>query len=163
MVMSARTAIPALLSLAVGAALVASVPAVASGPAGERTCASGELDVSVGEPDAGAGQLYLPLHFTNTGDRPCTLRGFPGVSVLDGARRQIGEPADRDGGAPGAVSLAPGRSATATLRTTNGPLGGACLPEGAFLKVYPPASTDAFLLKTPFKVCSDRFTVSATG
>ncbi|MFD8980355.1 DUF4232 domain-containing protein [Streptomyces sp. NPDC059564] len=73
---------------------------------------------------------------------------------------QVGKPADRDGQVPAAVSLAPGRSATATLHTTNGPIGGPCLPKGAFLKVYPPASTEAVLLNTPFQVCSNLFTVS---
>ncbi|MEU8461608.1 DUF4232 domain-containing protein [Streptomyces sp. NPDC029003] len=159
---SARTVVPVLLSLAAGAALVGAGPAAgAERPAGrESTCALGNLKVSAGEPDAGAGQLYLPLRFTNTGDRPCTLLGYPGVSVLNGSRQQIGRPADRDGQVPAAVSLAPGRSATATLHTTNGPIGGPCLPKGEFLKVYPPASRDAVLLNTPFQVCSNRFTVS---
>lgn len=161
MATSARTAIPALLAVAVGATLVSVGPAAAAEmPVRASTCASGNLSVSAGPPDVGAGQLYVPLRFTNTGDRPCTLLGYPGVSVLSKEQKQIGKPADRDGQVPAAVSLAPGRTATAVLHTTNGPIGGPCLPKGAFLKVYAPASKDAVLLKTPFQVCSNRFTVS---
>ncbi|MFJ9339151.1 DUF4232 domain-containing protein [Streptomyces sp. NPDC101733] len=162
MVTSARTAIPALLSLAVGATMLSVGPAAAAAAplARESTCALATLRVSAGAPDVGAGQLYVPLLFTNVGTRPCTLLGYPGVSVLDGAHRQIGTPADRDGQTAAPVSLAPGRSATATLHTTNGPIGGPCLPKGTFLKVYPPASKEAAVLNTSFQVCSNRFTVT---
>lgn len=139
--------------------MCAAPAAAAQSPAPASTCAAGDLDLSVGTPDAGAGQLYLPLGFTNIGDRACTLLGHPGVSVLDADRQRIGRPADREGPAPEPVTLAPGRSATATLHSTNGPIGGPCLPEGTFLQVYPPAAKDSVLVNASFRICSDRFTV----
>ncbi|WP_053170706.1 DUF4232 domain-containing protein [Streptomyces virginiae] len=157
-----RTAVPALLSAAVGTTLVCAAPAAAApgpAPAPATSCAAGDLDLAVGTPDPGAGQLYVPLGFTNIGDRSCTLLGHPGVSVLDADRQRIGSPADREGTASGPVTLAPGRSATAVLHTTNGPIGGPCLDRGTFLKVYPPASKDEVLVKASFQICSDRFTV----
>ncbi len=155
-----RTAVPALLSAAVGTTLVCAVPAAAAPrPAPASTCAAGDLDLAVGTPDPGAGQLYVPLGFTNIGDRSCTLLGHPGVSVLNADRQRIGSPAEREGAASGPVTLAPGRSATAILHTTNGPIGGPCLAEGTFLKVYPPASKDEVLVKASFRICSGRFTV----
>ena len=157
-----RTAVPALLSVVVGATAVCAGPAAAAGePARASTCAAGDLDLSVGAPDAGAGQLYVPLGFTNIGDRSCTLLGYPGVSVLGADRQRIGNPADREGVTAGPVTLAPGDRATAVLHTTNGPIGGPCLPKGTFLKVYPPASKDAVLVSAAFQICSGRFTVGS--
>ncbi|MEU8777312.1 DUF4232 domain-containing protein [Streptomyces sp. NPDC048606] len=165
MVRFARTAVPALLSVAVGAALVSAVPAAAApgavvpGAAGAPTCAAEDLGVSVGTPDVGAGQLYVPLVFTNVGGGPCTLLGYPGVSVLDADLRRIGNPAERDGRTAEPVRLAPGARATAVLHTTNGPIGGPCLPEGTHLSVYAPASTEATVVDAAFRICSNRFTV----
>ena len=55
----------------------------------------------------------------NTSTTTCEVRGFPGVSLLDGSGNQIGEPATREGNEGAAVVLKPGESASATLHTTN--------------------------------------------
>src|SRR5947209_10417753 len=50
-------------------------PTEAAGP-GE--CRASELKLSIGHGDAAAGTAYRPLRFTNSGQRSCTIQGFPG-------------------------------------------------------------------------------------
>ncbi len=123
-------------------------------------CRTDELTASLGASDAGAGQLYAPLVLRNSGSRSCTVRGFPGVSLLDGSGNQLGDPASREGPEGGEVNLAPGAAASATLHTTNAGIGGgACTPESAQLKVYPPDQTAALVVPARFTAC-DGFTVT---
>lgn len=117
-------------------------------------CATNELSASLGVPNAGAGQVYTPLVLTNTGTRTCELRGFPGVSVLDSAGNQIGQPAGREGAEGTTVSIAPGKTASATLHTTNqGVGGGSCSAESAKIKVFPPDDTAALTFPAAYTVC----------
>ena len=75
-------------------------------------CAIGELNVTLGESSGAAGSVELPVVFTNTGSRTCTLDGFPGVSYVTGASgSEVGAAAGRSGSGS-LVSLAPGSAAT---------------------------------------------------
>jgi hypothetical protein len=118
-----------------------------------------DLYLSMGRKEGAAGSLYWPVRFTNTSTSSCALRGYPGVSVLDTAHHQIGPAATRSGRSYGTVTLSPGHSASATVRTTNGPVGGACQRTGAYLRIYPPASRTAALLPAPWTICSGVFQV----
>src|SRR5436309_3667308 len=60
-----------------------------------RTCAVSDLYVSMGRKEGAAGSVYWPIRFTNTSTTSCALRGYPGVSSLDTAHRQIGPAATR--------------------------------------------------------------------
>jgi hypothetical protein len=83
---------------------------------GMPACGTSTLAVTLGPSEGAAGTLYAPLRFTNTGTRPCALRGFPGVSYVTGDRGdQVGHAAVRDGAPGGAVTLAPGTVASASL------------------------------------------------
>ncbi|MFS4095678.1 DUF4232 domain-containing protein [Streptomyces sp. AF1A] len=124
-----------------------------------RTCTVSDLYLSMGRKEGAAGSLYWPLTFTNTSTSSCALRGYPGVSVLDTAHHQIGPAATRSGRSYATVTLAPGHSASAVLRTTNGPVGSPCLRTGTYLRVYPPASYTATLVPAPWTTCSGIFQV----
>ncbi|MEU9985261.1 DUF4232 domain-containing protein [Streptomyces sp. NPDC048045] len=124
-----------------------------------RTCAVNDLYLSMGRQEGAAGSLYWPIQFTNTSTSACALRGYPGVSVLDTAHRQIGPAATRSGSSYATVTLAPGHSASAVVRTTNGPIGGPCLRTGTYLRVYPPASHTASLVPARWTTCSHTFQV----
>ncbi|MCD2185750.1 protein kinase domain-containing protein [Actinomycetospora soli] len=63
---------------------------------------------------AGAGAT-VKIVFTNRGDAPCTLRGFPAVRFVAGGKA-VGAAASRAGAAGPALTLAPNGSAAATLR-----------------------------------------------
>ncbi|MCH0559104.1 MULTISPECIES: DUF4232 domain-containing protein [Streptomyces] len=118
-----------------------------------------DLYLSMGRKEGAAGSVYWPIRFTNTSTRSCALRGYPGVSALDSAHRQIGPAATRSGSSYSTVMLAPGRSASAVIRTTNGPIGGPCLRTSTYVRVYPPASYRAVLVPAHWKTCSNTFQV----
>ncbi|MFE3830205.1 DUF4232 domain-containing protein [Streptomyces sp. NPDC059092] len=128
-------------------------------------CTAAHLGLGLSAPNPGAGQIYYDLRLINKGPGSCTLRGFPGVSLLAGDGAPIGEPATREGGQLPAVTLAPGAAAHITLHTLNkGIKGSTCWPRPSLLQVYPPESRDAMTLATSAPVvCGDTFTVSAVG
>ncbi|MBL1080860.1 DUF4232 domain-containing protein [Streptomyces actinomycinicus] len=155
-------------AVALGAALVgvtatgaawSATPAAARTTAAVRTCAVSDLYLSMGTKEGAAGSLYWPIRFTNTSTTDCALRGYPGVSVLDSAHHRIGPAATHSGRTYGTVTLGPAHSASAVVRTTNGPVGGPCLRTGAYLQVYPPASRTAVLVPAPWTICSSTFQV----
>ncbi|MFF8727494.1 DUF4232 domain-containing protein [Streptomyces sp. NPDC015171] len=146
-----------LVGLTAAGAAWATTPTTAHTKAAPRTCAASELYLSMGRQEGAAGSLYWPIQFTNTSTTSCALRGYPGVSALDTAHHQIGPAAAHSGTSYGTVTLAPGHSASAVVRTTNGPVGGPCLRTGAYLRVYPPASRTAILVPAPWKTCSGVF------
>ncbi|WP_055588381.1 DUF4232 domain-containing protein [Streptacidiphilus griseoplanus] len=145
--------------LGLGGALAGAVPAHAAGSA-VRTCTVADLRLSMGSRDVGAGQLHWPIRFTNRSSRTCVMRGYPGVSVLDRANRQIGAAATRSGQSFGTVTLRSGRTAVAVVHTTNGPIGGPCRATGSSLRVFPPGSFRSALVPAALRVCSNVFSVT---
>jgi len=130
----------------------------ASTPAAAGTCTAAQLSGTVQDQlgGAAAGSVYRTVVLTNASDQDCTVAGYPGVSFVDGAGNQIGAAADRDGAASVPVLLAPGASATATLRQTNAQNYGAdCgLTPASGLRVYPPGATDSLVLPQEIAACS---------
>ncbi|MFF2508986.1 DUF4232 domain-containing protein [Streptomyces sp. NPDC058067] len=155
-------AIGAVVALATGgvAAGATSGTARAQAASSVRTCTVHDLYGSMGAKGTGAGQLYWPVEFTNTSTTACSLRGYPGVSVLNTAHQQIGGAAGRSGQTYNRVTIQPAHTVGAVLHTTNGPVGGPCRTTGTYVRVYPPASYDALLIPAPFRVCSNVFTVA---
>ncbi|MFI8003601.1 DUF4232 domain-containing protein [Streptomyces sp. NPDC086010] len=141
----------------------ASTPSPSGGAGAPERCAAGDLKPRLGSADVGAGNIRFDLELINEGDAPCSLQGFPGVSLLRGDGSTIGVPATREGGQGTLVKLAPGKSAHATLHTLNkGIKGPDCWPAPTLLKVFPPGLKDSLTLRssTPV-VCGDTFTVTA--
>ncbi|UXY27425.1 DUF4232 domain-containing protein [Streptomyces sp. HUAS TT20] len=157
---AALTAAAAALATAgVAESATATTTTTAQTSAGTRICAVKDLYLSMGRGEGAAGSLYQPIRFTNTSTSKCALRGYPGVSVLDTAHKQIGPAATRSGSPYGTVTLAPGHSASAIIRTTNGPVGGPCLRTGTYLRIYPPGSYTSTLVPTHWTTCSHLFQV----
>lgn len=137
----------------------AAVPTPAAAePATVGTCTAAMLTGRIDTPaGAGAmGSVYRSIVLTNTTTAPCSTAGFPGVSAVDAAGKQIGLPADRDGSQLTVLTLAPGASATATLKQGSGQNYGAdCGPTPvAGLRVYPPGATDSLVLEQHGEACS---------
>lgn len=128
----------------------ASTSSTASGPTG---CRATELSGELGPSNAGAGQVYTPLVLRNTGATTCTVRGFPGVSLLDADGVQLGEPATREGPEGDTVTLAPGEAASATLHTANEGLGETCTPPSSAMLVFPPDQTEALTFDGTYTAC----------
>ncbi|MFF9482736.1 DUF4232 domain-containing protein [Streptomyces sp. NPDC014733] len=126
-------------------------------------CTSDQMSLRLGAPDAGAGNFRYPLTFTNKGKRACTLRGYPGVSLISRDGTRIGRPATREGGAGGAVRLAPGASAHALIHTVNeGVSDTPCWKRGDYVYVYAPGSKESMTTGSGnLRVCGGEFTITA--
>jgi hypothetical protein len=110
-------------------------------------CVGGSLSAKVEQEDAGAGQRYGELVFTNTGAAPCTLTGYSGFQLLaNGANVPTATKRDLDPG-PTTVTLAPNTSAADSLRWTVVPTGdesatGPCEPEPNAAAAIAPDDTE---------------------
>lgn len=113
-------------------------------------CRSAQLKITLGDSRGAAGSVERVLVFVNSGPRSCTLYGFPGVSLVGGARGpQVGNPAERTGTAGKAVLLPQGGSAEAGLLMARVEKYDqkTCVPQKARgLRVYPPDERDAIFL-----------------
>jgi hypothetical protein len=124
----------------------ASTP-LTSAPSG-TTCRTANLSVSLGQPVGSAGHLNYEIAFRNNGASSCVMTGFPGVSFLDAAGHQTGNPAARNRLSYVPVDLAPGATAYAHLSVND--LGNPpCSASARYIRVYPPNETHSALITTP--------------
>lgn len=120
--------------------------------AGTAACASANLRISLAAGGAAAGTDFTIVDFTNNGSMPCTIYGFPGVSLANSSGAQIGAAATRNPSKPSApVTLAPGAKASAEVGVANAgnyPAANCKPTPSARLKVFPPNQTQA--IEVPF-------------
>ncbi|MGW0858314.1 DUF4232 domain-containing protein [Streptomyces sp. NPDC002690] len=140
-------------------------PSGAGGTSAVQRCAAEALTMSLSPADAGAGQVYYRLRFTNTSKETCALTGYPGVSLIRRDGSAVGVPATHEGTAGTRTAIGPGGTAEVTLHTNNeGVSDSPCWGRPDYLKVYPPGSTRALTLRTADPlVCGDRFTTTAVS
>jgi Protein of unknown function (DUF4232) len=111
--------------------------------------------IAWGAGQAAAGRFYVPLEFTNTLGRTCTLRGYPRVALTTGTApgSQAGAGPVRQTDRPEAViTLAPGATASATLQIVNVqayPSSTCGQVSASYVQVYPPGQASAVYL--PYK------------
>ncbi|MFC9618865.1 DUF4232 domain-containing protein [Streptomyces sp. NPDC056930] len=144
------------------ASATTSAPATGSGPG---RCTTEALAMSLRQGDAGAGQIHYRLTLVNKSPDPCTLTGFPGVSLIRRDGSVIGEPAAREGAAGRVTVIGARGSAEVTLHTLNrGIKGSECWDRPDYLRVYPPGSREALTLRTSQPlICGDLFRTSAVS
>jgi Protein of unknown function (DUF4232) len=128
--------------------------------AGPLSCATSALRVKLGIGQGYAGGVYEVIDFTNTSGSPCTLYGYPGVSLVSGPPyTQIGLAAKRGATAPvKRITLAPGATANALLQIVdalNFPPATCAPTKATALKVYPPNQTAPVYLPTTSNGCAD--------
>ncbi len=116
-------------------------PVTQSGGAAPR-CHTSELRASIGRPSPGAGQRNFPIVLTNTADRTCTVRGYPGAAFVDSSGKQLGPDPKRSPDTPTTVTLTPGRSAWAGLSFASPEISGARTALPTALLVTPPDERD---------------------
>jgi len=93
-------------------------------PAAASGCS---LAMTIGQKDGAAGTFHEDLIFTNKGTDDCTLNGYPAVTLLDSAGKQIGQAAAQDTSVSAAtVTLKPNQAASATLSLPNPDIAGNC-------------------------------------
>jgi hypothetical protein len=123
-------------------------------------CPTRYLKATAGPAQGAAGSVYIALDFTNISSAPCTLYGYPGVSLAGGTPvTQIGPGADRSSGtAKKLITLAPGAVANALLRigeAGNYP-SATCGPKPAtYLKIFPPNQTTPIYLAFKTTACAN--------
>jgi hypothetical protein len=127
-------------------------------PAGNGLCKAGDVKLSLGNGDTGAGTTERPLIITNASGHDCTIQGFPGISYVGGADgHQIGKDAFRAGTKGNAVKLASGQAASAAIgfvQVANFDPG-TCKPEDVKgLRVYLPQETASLFLSMDGTGCS---------
>jgi hypothetical protein len=133
-------------------------------PAGPVTsavsCSTSSLNVKQGLAQGYAGGVYEVIDFTNTSNSPCSLSGYPGVSLVTGPpHTQIGLAAKRSttSGQVKLITLAPGATANATLQIVdalNYPSATCGPTKAAALKVYPPNQTAPVYLANTSETCT---------
>ncbi|MBC2681941.1 DUF4232 domain-containing protein [Corynebacterium anserum] len=110
-------------------------------------CRTRQLKIDTAGMQGSAGSKLFNIVFTNTSHNPCSLNGFPGVSlVTDNNGTQLGKSAVREDVSFEPVMLDPGGAAIAPVKlTSTGPLDpNECEPTRADgLRVYPPGETKA--------------------
>jgi hypothetical protein len=136
-----------------------SSPAASPKAVGASTCLVRYLNGSTGLSQGAAGSAYVNIVFKNLNTTPCTLSGFPGVSLGSGTPvNQVGQPASRDSVIPAKViTLQPGGYAYATLRVTdalNYPAT-TCKPAATtWLLVYPPNTSNLLYIPYNTNACT---------
>jgi len=158
--LAASAAGVALAASAAGVALAASAAGVAlhtiSATAAARLpwCGVGVLRAAIVGGDAGAGNIYTTLALRNVGRVSCALRGYPGVSLVDGRGYQIGRSAKRFAVAAPLIVLRPGGAASTVIHTLNPGVGTTrCLRPSTALRVYPPDSYASLLVRARLSEC----------
>jgi hypothetical protein len=115
-------------------------------------CHTAALTAGLSTPEAGAGQRYSTLTLTNSSGTACTVHGYGGLGLVDGAGAPLPTSQVRvPDPAPRTLVVRPGAGVTATLHwaVVPGPgdsSTGSCQPVPAALEVIPPDET------TPLRV-----------
>jgi hypothetical protein len=148
--------VTALAALTLAACASSSRPALAA-------CTPAGLRVTAAFSQGSTQHAFYDLRFTNVSRTACTLRGYPGVSLVtagNSSGRQIGSPKPVILPSPGpvtTVALAPGQRALALLGIAETVMftGSRCDPVAAhWLKVYPPHLRQAVYVPIAALTCS---------
>ncbi len=134
-----------------------SAPASGDVPA----CGNTDVTVEVGASAAGLGHVGSVIVFINSSDQPCTLLGYPGVTGLDSAGREVTRALPTLSGYLGGsyteatVLLAPGGDASALVEGTDVPTGTAtACPDYPGLLVTGPGQTTPHSVSARMPGCS---------
>lgn len=134
-------------------------------------CANGDLDVTPGQGQAGAGSAEVVFILTNNGMGPaCTLGGYPGMAFYAASGTELAGTVKRGGTTlftdpgPSTLTLAPNGSVSYSLGFTNAQNNG-CESTGSVM-VTPPGATQSIKVTTTgqntITVCNGQpITVSA--
>ena len=127
-------------------------------PVDPTICRSTALSVTLGSSEGATGTVYASLKFTNDGQIPCVLHGFPGVSYVGGDNgAQVGPAAERDGVKGAAISLPHSGVASAQLAMVQvlNYDAAVCHPTPVKgLRVYPPGETASVFVPLKGTGCS---------
>jgi hypothetical protein len=120
---------------------------------GTTTCTN--LALSYVRSEGAAGTNYTIYRLRNSGAVTCDLKGYPGVSYLDAAGKEVQRDARRESAAPAKVTLRPVGEVHFEVGNSLVVPNVACPGNRAAvtLRVYPPDNTRALLLPGAYDVC----------
>ena len=141
-----------------GARLAAPASAAAAPPP-PAPCLSRYLGASAGIGQGTLGSNYLVIDFKNLNNSPCTLYGYPGISLAGGKPvTQIGQAAVENPATPRQlVTLSPGGVANALLRIVdagNYPAQKCAPVTSHWLQIFPPNQTVPIYLHYTSQACA---------
>jgi len=147
-----------LLAIAMATVPAANASTSSASPQVER-CTPAVLQLSLGPAHGAAGSVNQALRFTNVGNTPCSMVGFPGVSYVTGdVGNQVGAPAARTGPTGTGVVLQPGQRAHSDVShavAQNYPES-RCEPTHVRgMRVYPPNDHWALYVPRPATGCAN--------
>lgn len=124
-------------------------------------CPAADLVGSVSGVEGAAGSQYITIALDYRGDGQCVLRGFPGVSAVDGSGNQVGEAAEREDEPASEVLVTPANPATFTVRLSRVQAESGCgTADATGFRIYPPGSRETLeTVAHPMKICVDPPTV----
>lgn len=132
------------------------LPTTAAPPPGQpppvTSCTTDQLRLTVGPVQGAAGTELVSLVLTNAG-AACTVQGYPGVSLLDGQRNQVGPAAQRYSEPYSPVFLPSGASASALFTVTPPQCNGGLPPESAFVRIFPPGQLKDIISPAKIPIC----------
>lgn len=147
-----------------------SAPSTSSPPstsAAAATCSTGILQIAAVGVATSAGTSRLTFSLTNGGPQPCSLKGYPTVTLYGpsgaggagaGSKLQIG---DIQLAAPAkTVLLAPSYAAQFVVSVAEVPVNGAACSTVASIQVNPPGSSESVSLPDSFQACGTSVGVS---
>jgi hypothetical protein len=132
-------------------------------------CGSGDLRLSLGRGSAATGHVESPILIRNASQRPCTLRGYPSVTLLGANGQALGvevKPVASDffGPVPDrAVPISAGGQASFRLVTSNGGEDISGCPNAKKARVELPDSAGTQTLRFAAVACPGTLTVSRIG
>src|SRR3954454_20070658 len=135
-----KRGLPAALLAIAGASFVLA-PSLRAASAAPRCSTRGLVVWLDTQGDGTAGTVYHTIELTNLSGHACALSGYPGVSAVDLAGRQLGDPAAPDGSSVRSVTLGSGKTAHAVLGIDdagNYPASRCGKVTAAGLRIYPP-------------------------
>ncbi len=126
-------------------------PPPATGGNTLSACSTSKLTLAQAENYSAHGQTDIVFTLTNQATTPCTLSGYPGVSLLNATGSQVGPDATRHQSQESAVTLAPG--AKAEFQEVDPQAACPDSPRGTQIRVFPPNQTAALMLPVQTYVC----------
>jgi hypothetical protein len=156
---TASSAVSSRATVAASSPAASASASASASPTGPAPCPTRYLSAKAGLAQGTAGSIYQVIDFTNISNAPCTLYGYPGVSLGTGTPvTQVGAAASRSTGtAASLVTLGPGQTASALLRIVEAGnySPGTCSPTATtYIQIYPPNQTTPIYLSYKSTGCA---------
>lgn len=145
---------PLATATALIAVLAIVLPAGAAPKRPPPRCHTSALSLRVLDKGAGLGSAFYLVVLRNKSTHSCSLKGYPGVSLLDRNHRQVGPSAKRlRSSTPKRFTLKPGKAGSARWTVGHNACNGGNPPRSIYVRVIPPDETTARVRRHRVAIC----------